>query len=203
MPRLLIALPVLVSLLPLVDRAVGQVPAKADGPFYYPVKVGWRNDYRVNADGSFFTLVTKVEKQGREWRVTEVSGLPGGDPDPESSRVIAVSSEGLVVLQEIGGQKPVPPLIPLRLPVGDGLLWERDDATRRTRLVATYAARHEAVETPAGRFHAVRVDRTSQWEADGKPKSAPRTTWFTPGVGEVKTVMPGYVRVLTSSGGSR
>jgi hypothetical protein len=101
----------------------------------------------------------------------------------------------------VGGSVYDPPKRLLKLPVREGETWEWADAAGRGRpspKCKYTTVREEEVETPAGKFRAVRVEMDS--ETGG---AVLRTTyWHTPGAGLVKIVSRDrkgdWVRVLKS-----
>lgn len=173
--------------------AAAPLPEGAAPVLYFPVTVGDRNDYLVDGKDRFYTVVTKVARvRGGVLRVFQEKGAEGTERVHHD--VTDVSPSGLVhetVLR--------PPITALRVPVGDGRLWERHVTDPQHWQLAWSAARKEVVVTPAGRFAAVRVDTTWRRERNGRfAGEGTYTRWFAPGVGEVKLQQDATVRELTA-----
>jgi hypothetical protein len=158
-----------------------------DPPVYFPTAVGAKRVLEVRATHAApyqeTEVVTKVEAAGGGHRVTVESPDPGGPP-PTAYEVSAAG----VVRVAVGGGLPDPPLPLLKLPAKAGDTWDWvvagfDGLKDPPKLTFTVRG-EEAVEVPAGKFQAVRVDRGS-----GRgPFASTRSDWYAPGVGLVKSV---------------
>jgi len=181
------ALPVLavLALLPAVHAA--PVPKSAEA--YFPTKVGARWVYDGGDGKEEVKTVTKTEATADGVMVTVAGEGPGGRAGDTST--VRVARDGVFVHAE-RGETFDPPACLLKLPAGAGDAWDFLGGKEKLRMTV---AGVEAVEVPAGKYTAVRVDMTGT--AGGTTVKA--TGWYAPGVGLVKATQGGKtVTVLKS-----
>ncbi len=173
------------TLLAIILVGVAQVafaqdlPKKAD---YYPLAVGAKWIYKVAAGDAaqeHTMTVTKIETSGGQTvaRIDNtVAGKRGG------ADVIAVSDKGVFRR----GPPPVafnPPICLLKYPVQVGDSWNDTVKVGSETVKASHrVASLDEVETPAGKFKAVKVIGVT--ETGGQKVET--TYWFADGVGVVK-----------------
>jgi hypothetical protein len=142
---------------------------------YYPTTVGtrWVSEYR-GIESTF--VVTRVEETDVGFLV-DVAQVSRELATPMQQ--MRVSADGLFRLSIVGSTSQNPECL-LKLPHKDGREWEVDlgpDNGGTAKLTATC---RETVETPAGKFDAIRVERVAGNETN--------TYWFAEGIGVVKYI---------------
>jgi hypothetical protein len=166
------------------DTGPTQKEPGADLP--YPTKAGtkWVYDtFDVNGvpmDGET-VAVTGVERKGEETIVTLERSR--GDFRLPTER-LAVSRKGAATVAEVAGRGEAR-LERFRLPHTPGERWAFDLGAEKGTCTAR---RMEWVETPAGRFIALRVDGEGTIDVLPSPRS---TEWYAAGVGLVKQTSDG------------
>jgi hypothetical protein len=144
---------------------------------YLPVTIGTKWTYKTS-DGEAEEKVTAVDEKADGLHVTVEYGHTSG---AARSAVIRVSDQGVFRVTE-GGRTYDTHLPVLRLPVRAGDTWEYDLPGSKIKARAKVAG-EEAVEVPAGKFKAVRVDITYDYQ-DGRELKLSR--WFALGFGLVR-----------------
>jgi hypothetical protein len=204
--------PTLPILLALVLRQATVPPAPDQEAVYFPTEVGATWLYEEDIGGTKREKryqVVSVDKQSDGLVISVATAKPGGVTALRDRWL--VSNKGLTRLQ-IAGIKLDSPVCVLRLPHKAGENWKvrisgseqltRDahgnqivgSITRETGNVTQVAV--EEVVVPAGKYRAIRVEMITS-PAGGKESR--RTSWFAPGVGEVKLTVDGSdFRVLKS-----
>jgi hypothetical protein len=155
------------------------------GPaWYYPTTVGarWTNQ---NPGGESTFVVTRAEEKDGAVLV-DLAIVQGGREVP--TQQMRVSAEGVFRLSVGGTPFPTPECL-LKLPHKDGQEWEFDLGPHFGGVAKLTAVRREPVETPAGRFDCIRVERVGGSAA---------TYWFAEGVGLVKAASGTWEHVLKS-----
>lgn len=172
---------VVAALLGLAEAA--QVPKGTDKPEpYFPTMKGAKSVF--DAGGvDFAEVVTGVEEKDGA-KLVALSLEYEGTLKPSGK--VMVSDKGLLQVDR-GGKPLTTPTVLLKLPHKPGQTWETAEGDKVVKMTAHGP---EQVETPAGRFEAIRVE----WEVAGKPF---RTMWVAPGVGPVQ-VKDGSLFVLKS-----
>jgi hypothetical protein len=173
------------ALFALAAGAVASAPAPApaapvpkhllpkDEPLLYSVRAGDRHESTF-AGKTIVCVVTKVEKTDDGTRVEVVEEHAGGPPTPYE--VVVVSTAGVKQLESYG-RKHDEPIWWVKLPHADTNAWtDRLGQANRSWKTAGW----EEVEVPAGKFRAIRADRT-----DG-PGGPITSYWWAPGIGCVK-----------------
>ena len=122
----------------------------------------------LHAGGLEEIEVTAVEKDGDDLVATR-KGI--GENNSRYTKII-VSPKGLRQPQDVPNDKPEQWVLKCGLKAGES--WDTPSGKRT-------ASGPEEVKVPAGTFQALRV----VWEGDGEGL----TSWYAPGVGEVKRVM--------------
>jgi hypothetical protein len=186
MPRLLLAL----VLFP-IDVAAAPVPKDKNPVVYFPTAEGTRWVTQLSFDGkveaTYSVSVINVEEKEGVRMVTLQYGI-----GREAKQTVHEVTAGGVAVRSAGGGKPIP-----RLKVGEkaGTTWEAEEqvSPKVARKVTFTAGDEEEVEVPAGKFKAVRVD--SEFEEGGVKQRA--STWFAPGVGQVKYALNANGTTLT------
>lgn len=153
-------------------------------PTYYPTTVGAQWKYQgLQTDDTF--AVTRVEKTD-DGVLVDVALVSDGREVP--TQQMRVSAGGVFRLSLSGVPLSTPECL-LKLPHKDGQEWEFDLGPRNGGHSKLTAVRREAVETPAGKFDAIRVERVG---------GNASTYWFAEGVGLVKIGTGKLEQVLTS-----
>jgi hypothetical protein len=144
------------------------VPKAKVNPYYFPTTVGAKWVYETPDGKDETAVVAVVEKDGDDFVVSRETGT--GNRSAYTKMV--VSADGLRQEREFTGGKLG---WVLKANVKDGDSWDMPEGGKRT------VHGPEEVEVPAGKFTALRVE----WENSGGKYSS----WYAPGVGEVKRVM--------------
>jgi hypothetical protein len=192
--------PFAVSLAPLLFLSLASAaprPKDKDGPKpYHATRLGTTLVY---ADGGreWTTEVTAVEEKAGETLVTLSEFSAGKTVFVERA---SVSAKGVFRVQV--GLFQVDPLCDLRFPVKEGDTWETHVAPQKGLVGQTATitvGRVEEVETPAGKFQAVRVEMVVTAQ-NGRRLDPPvkYTKWFDPDLGLVKMTGGSVTRVLKS-----
>ena len=196
MPRLPLALLTLVVALASAPAAPRQRDRVGPKP-YYPTVPGMTLVF--DEDGEERTWeVSAVERGGGEDIVT-LTDVSGGSR--VTLETVAVSARGVYRLS--GGRFRFDPHPILKFPVRAGTAWDFYLAPQKdlpSQRGTTTIGPVEDVDTPAGRFRAVRVDMVLT-EHGGKGVDPPHlyTKWHHPDLGQVKITGPdGFCRVLTA-----
>jgi hypothetical protein len=173
--RRLAAVALLLTLLPFPGLPAPK-PKAAAPVYFHPTREGDTRVYTTRTGGSAGELedrVEKVEATGDQVRVTTARRTPVG---LTIRTTLNVSAAGVTRLPRTGSDREDPfPLLQLPAKVGDR--WSPTDG-----LAYRVAAVDEAVEVPAGRFKAVRVEV----EFEGATVPVRQAFWYAPGVGLVK-----------------
>jgi hypothetical protein len=159
---------------------------KTDPPgLYFPAAVGdqWKVILvsPVVPEQENVQVVKAVETAGGVTTVTVENLRPDGEPG--TTYLVEVSNQGVCITRSKGKQLD-PPRWLLKLPAKPGFRWEtprfepdRKDVRTEYRTIAG----EEEVETPAGKFNAIRVD--VRHRADGEVY---QTEWHAVGWGHVR-----------------
>jgi hypothetical protein len=144
-----------------------------DGPLFYSTRVGHRHVSVVGKE-EWVCVVTKVEKTPDGLLITEEQEDAHGKRTPKQT--LLVSPKGLICTSFLG-HSPATPLTLLKLPHTAGNTW-----SEKWSGVMQYlkTVGWEVVETPAGKFRALRVDR------DLGPDTTVTSYWYVPDLGCVK-----------------
>jgi hypothetical protein len=168
----------------------GQLPLTAADkevpPDYYPLKVGTKWHYRVEANGQpgqMVSQITKIEQiDGQKLARLEVTA----QEKPVASEHLRSSDKG-IFRHRYNGLEIAPPFCIRQYPVKEGAAWESENkiATKKRKASGRAGKKKETVEVPAGKFDAVTVRIES--EADGRQIST--VYWFVDRIGVVKQTM--------------
>ena len=148
---------------------------------YWSVRVGATLRYQLDAGGESTEVVTAVDKTGDVTRVVSHSRKPDGTTAPEWT--VEVRPAGLFLVEQVG--RPYdPPMQLLRFPVKVGDQWETayGQGGQISRLVRT-VTETKALDTPAGRFEAVRILSGTP----DQPDNSKSVIWYSPQIGIVQT----------------
>jgi len=170
----------------LATEAAPAAPAlKSKSPaLYYPTTVGAKWVYQdPGAEKTF--VVSRVEEKDGAFVVDVAEGPDGREVLCQQMRV---SPEGVFRLSVAGTKYPNPECL-LKLPHKDGQEWEFDLGDANGGAAKLTAVGRETVETPAGKFDAIKIERVG---------NTPATYWFAEGVGLVKVTSGKWERVLKS-----
>jgi hypothetical protein len=180
------ARPLAILLLLLATLPAPAAPAlKTKGPaLYYPTTVGARWVYQ-DPDKEHTFVVSRVEEKDGAFVVDVAEGPDGREVLCQQMRV---SAEGVFRLSVAGTKYPNPECL-LKLPHKDGQEWEFDLGPANGGSAKLTAVGRETVETPAGKFDAIKVERVGSNSA---------TYWFAEGVGLVKKTSGKWERILKS-----
>src|SRR5262249_39445987 len=169
MSRPLAILPLLLATL----TAPAAPALKSKGPaLYYPTAVGTRWVYQNPATESTFVVTRVEEKEGAF--LVDVAVVADGRETP--SQQMRISAESVFRVNIGGTTLPTPECL-LKLPHKDGQEWEFDLGDANGGAAKLTAVRRETVETPAGRFETIKIERVGSNAA---------TYWFAEEVGLVK-----------------
>jgi hypothetical protein len=161
--RLLLALALLGA-----PATAAPVPKVKGSPYHFPTTVGAKWVYETPDGGLESAVVSAVEKDGDDLVVSR----EGVDGTRTAYTKVVVSLDGLRQEREFTGGK-VGWVLKANVKAGDS--WDMPEGGKRT------VHGPEVVEVPAGKFTALRVE----FEQSG----GNYTSWYAPGVGEVKRVM--------------
>lgn len=159
--------------------APAPIPRMKGADLYFPVEVGATWTYTLTLHKREDTLtVTHVEntKAGKVVTVGQVK-----EKKTVTAMKVLVSENGVYQV-EVGGAKCDPPLIVLKLPAKAGDTWKRKRQDSDEVFDTATVAGVEEVETPAGKYQALRVD----WEITYEGVTQRSSFWYAPGVGMVK-----------------
>jgi hypothetical protein len=158
-------------------------PAQGPAPNFYPMQVGNTWTFAVTANDKKATSVNKIAR-------TEMVG-------GKALAVLELSINGKVVatehlLQNADGvfryrnntEDIKPPLCLLKYPLQGNAKWGGDVTVGTEKAKYTAEAREEAVQVPAGKYKALRVD--IKMTTDNGAQTVKTTYWFAQGVGIVK-----------------
>jgi len=162
------------------------VPKEADRPaFYFPTRVGDTWVWAWVGDKNEFTeVVRKVDVDTeKEEKVITVEVLVDGKR--LNTKRFSLSAKGVFALSH-DDHKYDKPWCVLKAPYRPGVTWDVDVrdpfgvSVKSTHAIGEF----EWVEVPAGKFRALRVET----EHDGDNPRLTATSWYAPGVGQVKMV---------------
>src|SRR5262245_32909807 len=180
------ARPLAILLLLFATLAAPAAPAlKSTGPaLYYPTTVGtrWVYEYRGIENT---TVVTRIEEKEGAFLVDVAEE---SDKRETPSQQIRVSGEGVFRLSIAGTTLQNPECL-LKLPHKDGQEWEVNLGPKFGGYAKLTAVGRETVETPAGKFETIKVQRVGSDSA---------TYWFAEEVGLVRITMDKWESVLKS-----
>jgi hypothetical protein len=165
----------------------GPPPPDARPPLYFPTKVGTKWVYS-HPDFDRTAEIRSVEdKDGTKLVTVATVSLPKRGARQIYTETYAVSEKGLAMVKFNGYPFPEPLL---KLPHKAGETWKV--SIPRQRNVKEHEATHtalepEAVEVPAGKYTAVRVQSVKTSGREIKT-----TSWYAPDVGPVKFTSDGY-----------
>jgi hypothetical protein len=142
---------------------------------YFPTGVGARWVYEYRGIEST-TVVTRVEEKDGAFLV-EVAEVSRGQETP--AQQMRVSPDGVFRLSIVGTTLPNLECI-LKLPYKDGQEWDVNVSPVFGGAAKLTMVGWETVETPAGKFDAIRVDRLAGGQTN--------TYWFAEGIGVVKYI---------------
>jgi hypothetical protein len=190
------------ALLLIAVAPAGSAPRlKGDpGGAYFPTTVGdrWVIETRYPTSSEEYTeVVTAVERKEGATVVT-VGREADGKVGPQLS-VVRLTDDGLYRASFLGTVYESPYRI-LRLPLKPGESWTSEVVSggTLTSIFKYKAVREEAVEVPAGKFRAFRIEV----DIDGRGQRTHSTIWYDSRVGIVKLEHGdpenGYTRVLKS-----
>ncbi len=159
--------------------APAPVPRVKDADLYFPVEVGATWTYTLALHKREDTATVTHVEQTKAGKLVTV-GRVEKDKTVTAMKVL-VSKNGVYEV-EVGGEKFDPPRCVLKLPAKAGDTWKRkrpdSDELEGTATVACA----EEVETPAGKYQAIRVD----WEITSAGRMQRASFWYAPRVGMVK-----------------
>lgn len=163
------------------DEARGQAPVESESTFSVTAVAAKDGATTVSVGG----LASRSEDG-----TTERADVPG-------PRVV-VSPDGVFAAGDGACTYDPPlPLVRGRPRAGDSWTWSGKFIGGLTLSESRTTAGLEAVETPAGRFEAVRVEITHKFTG-GQKWEAKSTEWYAPGVGLVRSRSKGMDRELMS-----
>ena len=181
-------------LVPLAGISAPRKDARGEA-LYFPTAVGTRWIYQTKGV-EYEEALTEVQPDGAATVVTVVRTRDGKEVSKSRHRV---SPDALEMLAA-GGVTYEKPLPYLRARARPGDEWEyefdRGGLTFRQHLKLVGP---ETVETPAGKFTALRADGVQRVLREGKAvadMSTESKSWYAPGVGLVKRVMGGQETTL-------
>lgn len=148
---------------------------------YYPLKTGHTWHYRVDINGKMAmaaSTVAAIEKiDGRD--LARLEGTMDGKII--ATEHLATTPRG-IFRHQYNGIPTDPPFLLLRYPLKPGDKWEGTARLGKGRIEYTAVTKEEMVETPAGKYSAVRVD----FDLTEAGNRVATSYWFAPEVGMVK-----------------
>lgn len=154
---------------------------RADGPDYYPLKVGTKWTYRVQAggqQGQVTTHIAKIEKiddQALARHETQAQG------NLSATEHLSSTAKG-IYRHRLNGVEVVPPVCVLRYPVKPGDTWTSEAKIGELPIKMSSRVGEEEVTVPLGKYKAV----TLQVEGDFGGTKIHTTYWFVANIGFVK-----------------
>jgi hypothetical protein len=172
-------------LVPLVAAAWAVAAAGQENtPNYYPMKVGTKWTYRLNANGQLEQLgatIARTEKVNDKELYRLESSVGGKVTMSEN---LSSSAEG-VFRHRANGVDATPPICVIKYPVKKGEKWDTDTTLGANKFkISSTVTGEEDVEVPAGKYKTVTVEVNS--EAAGMKFTT--KYWFAADVGIVKQV---------------
>jgi hypothetical protein len=151
-------------------------------PDYYPLKVGTKWHYELNANGNKMTVINAIAK------VEDIDGKSLSrlettiDDQVKATEHLTVTDKG-VFRHRIKGIAITPPVCLLKFPVKDGESWNSDLKIGEEQVsFKAKAGKEEEVTVPAGKYKAV----TSELEVTASGVNVKTRYWFAKDVGVVK-----------------
>ena len=194
------------SMFPLLVAALVAVPAapapKAKEPppsapaSYWPTVVGATREYQYPG-GTEKEIVTAVTR--KDDVMTVAIAVVGADGTQTPRNKVEIRKDGVYLMEEVG-QKYDSPVCLLKLPLTTGTRWE--EKTQRPDLgpvlFKTEVGETATIETPAGKFEAVKVTRVIV-RGGGQPDIT-GIQWYAKEHGAVKIDAPpkGVLKVYTA-----
>ena len=174
---------ILLAALPgLAQESAPKAKTKDSTPDYYPLKVGTKWHYQINAGGQKVTIVYQIAK------IESVNGKPLAvleqliNGEVQGTEHIGVESGG-VFRYRYKEFEVSPPVCLLKYPVKEGSSWDTETKIGTQQFTVSGRERGiEEVEVPAGKYQAVAV----KIETTVKGSKVSNTYWFAPDVGIVK-----------------
>jgi hypothetical protein len=154
-------------------------------PDYYPLKVGTKWHYELNANGKKMNVMNAIAKteniDGKELSRLETTIMDR----VAATEHLTVTDKG-VFRNRINGIEITPPVCLLKFPVKDGESWDADVKIGEEKVTfKAKAGKEEEVEVPAGKYKAV----TSELQVKAGGVDVKTRYWFAKDVGVVKQTM--------------
>ena len=176
----------LAALSVMAQESATKETTKEKQPDYYPLKVGTKWHYQVDAGGgqkaTVVYRIAKIEKvDGKPMAVLEALV----NEEVQATEHVGVESGG-VYRYRLKSMELSPPVCLLKYPVKEGSSWETETkiGTREITVIGREGGTEE-VQVPAGKYQAVSV----KIETTVKGNKVSTTYWFAPDVGIVKQSM--------------
>jgi hypothetical protein len=159
----------------------GKKDSAAEQGNYYPLQVGNKWDYKVEAAGSSAQAVSRIVK------VENIDGVSLARLEATvNGNVVAnehLRSDDKGVFRYRNNGQPIdPPICLLRYPAKSGDKWDGDITVGKEKGKYSCETREENVEVPAGKFKAMKVTVT----LEAKMQKVTTSYWFVKDVGFVK-----------------
>jgi hypothetical protein len=184
---------VVMAAVPAVAQATAKakVKAAAGAGDYYPLKVGTKWNYELDAgqpQKGNITSVIAAEEPSDGKSLARLEVYINGQKAQTTEHLM--SNKDGVFRVKINNQELDPPLCILKYPLKAGQKWDTKTTAMRQQLdVSCRQGAEEDVQVPAGKYKAVPcVIETSQQTPQGAMKIV-NTYWFVPDVGVVKQKM--------------
>jgi hypothetical protein len=182
---------VVMAAVPAVAQATAKVSAKAGAGDYYPLKVGTKWNYELDAgqpQKGMITSVIAAEENTDGKPVARLEVYINGQKAQTTEHLM--SNKDGVFRVKINNQDLDPPLCILKYPLKAGQKWDTKTTAMRQQLnVTCKQGAEEDVQVPAGKYKAVPCTiETSQQTPQGEMKIV-NTYWFVDDVGVVKQKM--------------
>jgi hypothetical protein len=170
--------------------AAPKVAEKGKARVYFPTVVGMRVEFTTTYQGGQSVVHTQevVAVAERDGVTTVTMARLKTDGTRQGGYTVEGSDEGVRVVAE-GETKYDPPVWLVKGPTKPGTTWEVTAADGKSIMTVLG---EETVETPAGTFKAVRVNKTY---SNGRPGSS---EWYAPGLGRVQQQTAGRKLQLTA-----
>jgi tRNA A-37 threonylcarbamoyl transferase component Bud32 len=150
---------------------------------YYPLKVGTKWHYRIQAEdgdkGTVVQQVAKIERIDGQPYVRIEAAIKG---EPMASEHVTTTTAG-IFRHRWNGTEYSPPIHLLKFPIQSGESWESEHKSGEKAFKVKCSVSKEDVEVPAGKFNAVAVHIRVMTEQKEILNS---TYWFVAGIGAVK-----------------
>ncbi len=182
---------VVMAAVPAVAQATAKVSVKAGAGDYYPLKVGTKWNYELDAgqpQKGMITSVIAAEENTDGKPIARLEVYINGQKAQTTEHLM--SNKDGVFRVKISNQELEPPLCILKYPLKPGQKWDTKTTAMRQQLdVTCKQGAEEDVQVPAGKYKAVPCTIETSQQAPQGPMKIVNTYWFVDDVGVVKQKM--------------